>query len=294
MAQLTIDQIIKLGELSITLSGNYEAQGDLYGKRLAYTSPKTIAIITDALKWQAESFPNVAATSATATITIDTLGNVNQNIAVKVFIPDYGYEVTLANWTLTSGDTTTTLIATHLTTQLNTNPYYFTATSSGNVITLTAPLYIGSGINGNYPICVITAGSLTASTTAFQGGAFEYNNQNLRGVANYLYWICGKFALDGQYIITGAGGGTVVPINPGSTPNPTEFEVTATSIIPAGDSTITIDAYIGYNLLFVRNGIPQSQIDLGNSYYNWNKVTGQFTCYGPAVEGELFQLYPFI
>jgi hypothetical protein len=177
MAQLTIDQIITLGELSITLSGNYEAQGDLYGKRLAYTSPTTIATITDALKWQYESFQD--------------------------------------------------------------------------------------------------------ESTA-------------RGVANYLYWICGKFALEGQYIITGAGGGTVVPINPGSTPNPTEFEVTGSSIIPAGDSTVTISTYIGYNLLFVRNGIPQSQIDLGNSYYNWNKVTGQFICYGPAVEGELFQLYPFI
>jgi hypothetical protein len=294
MAQLTIDQIITLGELSITLSGNYEAQGDLYGKRLAYTSPTTIATITDALKWQAESFPNVTAASATATITIDTLGTLGQNITVKVYIPDYGYEEAIGIYNITSMDTTTTIIATNLTSQLNTNPYYFTATSNGNVITLTAPLYLGSDINGNYPNCVITSGTLTVSTTAFQGGAFEYNNQNLRGVANYLYWICGKFALEGQYIITGAGGGTVVPINPGSTPNPTEFEVTGSSIIPAGDSTVTISTYIGYNLLFVRNGIPQSQIDLGNSYYNWNKVTGQFICYGPAVEGELFQLYPFI
>lgn len=135
---------------------------------------------------------------------------------------------------------------------------------------------------------------LTVTTTNFTGGVTGYENQNARGVANYLYWLCGKFALDAQYIITGTGGGSVVPINPGATPNPIEFEVTINSFIPEGGSTVTIPSFAGYNLLFVRNNIPQSTVDLGGSYYTWVKSSGLFTCYGPAVGGELFQLYPFI
>ena len=136
--------------------------------------------------------------------------------------------------------------------------------------------------------------SLTVTTTAFTGGVTEFQNASARGVANYLYWLCGKFALEGQYIITGTGGGSVVPINPGATPNPIEFEVDATSFIPNGNSTVTIPSFIGYNLLFVRNNVPQSIINTGASYFTWNKVTGVFTCSPAAATGELFQLYPFI
>lgn len=37
-------------------------------------------------------------------------------------------------------------------------------------------------------------------------------DDNLRSVANYLVWLCGKYSLEAQYIISGSGGGTVVPI----------------------------------------------------------------------------------
>lgn len=136
--------------------------------------------------------------------------------------------------------------------------------------------------------------SLIVDTTQFSGGVSAYQNPTLEGTANYLYWICGKFQLGAQYIITGTGGGSVVPINPGATPNPSEFEVTTSSFIPEGTSTINIPAYVGYNLLFVRNNVPQSTVNLGASYFSWNKITGQFACYPAAVGGELFQLYPYI
>lgn len=177
MAQLTIDRIIELGDISVPLSSDYQANGALFGTRLTFNTPSTIAIVTDALRWQWEGFQD---------------------------------------------------------------------------------------------------------------------EESVRGVANYLYWLCGKFAVEGQYIITGTGGGSVVPINPGATPNPIEFEVTGSSYMINGQSTITIDQYVGYNLLFVRNNIPQSIINMGGSYFSWNKVTGQFTCSPAASTGELFQLYPFI
>ena len=135
---------------------------------------------------------------------------------------------------------------------------------------------------------------LQVTTTAFTGGVTSYTNVNARGVANYLYWLCGIFALEGQYIITGTGGGSVVPINPGATPNPVEFEVNASSFMVNGQSSVYIPSFIGYNLLFVRNNVPQSIINTGASYFSWNKVTGLFTCNPAAFTGELFQLYPFI
>jgi hypothetical protein len=206
MAQLSISDIIKLGDISVPLSSNYQVNGNLFGKRLAFTAPITIAIVTDALRWQYEGFP--------------TIGD---NLATE------------------SED----------------------------------------------PLITQNFNNIVVSTS---------ENISARGVANYLYWLCGKFALEAQFLITGAGGGTVIPIMPGSTPSPIEFEVTASSYMVNGQSTVTIPSFKGYNLLFVRNNVPQSIIDMGggSSYFSWNKVTGVFTCYPAATSGELFQLYPFI
>jgi len=132
------------------------------------------------------------------------------------------------------------------------------------------------------------------NVTQFSGGVDQYSNPTSRGVANYLYWMCGKFAIEGQAIINGAGGGTVIPVNPGNTPNPIEFEVTSTSFMVNGQSSVVIPTFIGYNLLFIRNNIPQSIVNMGASYYTWDKVTGTFTCNPAASTSELFQLYPFI
>lgn len=206
MAQLTIPEIIELGDISVPLSANYKSNGSLFGTRFVFTAPVTIAVVTDALRWQYEAFPTIG-----------------QNLA----------------------------------------------TESEDAL-----------ITQGYDNIVISESANTA----------------VRGVANYLYWLCGKFALEGQYLITGTGGGTVIPINPGANPNPIEFEVDATSYMINGQSTITIPSFIGYNLLFVRNNVPQSIVDMGggSSYFSWNKITGTFICSPAATTGELFQLYPFI
>lgn len=175
MAQLSILDTIKIGKMSIPISDNYRASGSLFGVKLSFTAPETIALVTDALKWQYEGDP-------------------------------------------------------------------------------------------------------TEST--------------LRGVANYLIWLCGTFGSQAQYAISGTTGGSIVPIM--GVPNPIEFVVDATSYIPDGDSTKIIPSFIGYNLLFVRGNLTQSTINTGGSYFTWNKSTGAFFCYPPASTGELFQLYPTI
>lgn len=82
-------------------------------------------------------------------------------------------------------------------------------------------------------------------------------------------------------------------------PDELDFEVTTTSIIPAGASSLTIDAFKGYNVLFVRGGIPQYKTTLndGSTYFSWNKTTGLFTLLpagiqGAATLGELFLIMP--
>lgn len=127
-------------------------------------------------------------------------------------------------------------------------------------------------------------------------------NTTLRGTANYLYWLCGKFGLEAQFILDGisGGGGSVTPVTPGGTPDPLEFVVTRNdetgTVMFRGQSQLLVPQFVGYNLLFIRNNIPQSILDLGNgtSFYSWDKTTGLFTCNPAAYDDELFQLYPFV
>lgn len=142
--------------------------------------------------------------------------------------------------------------------------------------------------------------SLSVTVQQFSGGVSLYDDNEAIGVSNYLYWLCGKFALEAQYITNGIGGGVVIPVSPiiptppVVTPNPLDFEITSSSFMVDGQSSVSIPTFIGYNLLFVRNNIAQSTVNLGNSYYNWDKVTGVFTCFPAATTSELFQLYPFV
>lgn len=120
-------------------------------------------------------------------------------------------------------------------------------------------------------------------------------DSTLQSTANYLYALCAPFNLKAQFILNqGGGGGTVTPVTPGTSPSPIEFIVSDTSAIITDNNTLLITTFAGYNLLFIRNNIPQSQIDDGGTYFTWIKATGSFTCVGTAVAGELFQLYPYI
>lgn len=115
---------------------------------------------------------------------------------------------------------------------------------------------------------------------------------SLRSTANYLYWMCGKFQLEAQQIINGAGGGSVVPTPAGTTVNRIDFEVSSSSYMVTGDTTKNIPQFIGYNLQYDRDGVPQSALTTEPSYFTWNKTTGDFAC-SPALEaGEIIALIP--
>lgn len=108
--------------------------------------------------------------------------------------------------------------------------------------------------------------------------------------SQYLYSLCRGYNLQAQQISGTAG--SISPVQPAQIPNPYDFEVTGSSLIVNGQSTITLNAFIGFNVLFVRNGIPQSTINTGGTYYSWVKATGVFTISPAAITGESFQIYP--
>jgi hypothetical protein len=295
MSLIPIDEIIDLGDVSTYLSLKYKDEGKIFGARLDGISPKSIAIVTDALRWWNESFPNIEGQIASCTITVDGQGTADDEVNFYIDDPIYGY-VLLGNYIYESLQDIYQMAAS-IASNLNSNPYGYTASASDNVVTVYGTLNNGAMLNNlSISLLGIPAGNDTENKlliTEFTGGVSAVDNGS-RGVANYLYWMCGKFQIEAQFIIQGVGGGIVSVLDPFATPNPLEFSVDEVSIIADGESSATFTQFIGYNVLFVRNNVPQSTIDNGGSYFSWNKTTGQFSISQSAYTKELFQIYPFI
>jgi len=121
---------------------------------------------------------------------------------------------------------------------------------------------------------------------------FEASQQ--RKVADYLYELIQKYAFKAAAIVDNNSGGQIAPPSGIVVPNPYDFEVSGSSFIATGESSVTISQFIGYNVNFSRNGVMQNTTNLGDgsSYYSWNLVTGLFTISGAATEGELFRIMP--
>jgi hypothetical protein len=125
---------------------------------------------------------------------------------------------------------------------------------------------------------------------------YRYNSDpsdtTLTSTSNYLYALCGKFALQAQAVLPAPG--TISGIIAPTTPSPYQFTVDAsTSFIIDGQSSKTITAFIGYNLLFTRGNLTQNTMNDGiSSYYSWVKATGSFVMYPAAATGEVIGLFP--
>jgi len=121
----------------------------------------------------------------------------------------------------------------------------------------------------------------------------DSTDDTLRETSNYLYALCGRFAMAAQGV-TG-GGGSISPTNPSTEmPEKIEFVVNTTdSPILAGGSSLSIPQYIGYtNIIFTRNYQAQTSITTEPQYYTWDSSTGLFTCVGAATEFEIFSITP--
>ena len=176
MAQLTIPEIIRLGDISVPLSANYESKGNIFGERMAINAPQTIALVTDALRWQWDAFPDVPEVRATATITITTTGDTGDRIQVSVIDPILGL-IILGSYTLTDADTTTDIIATNIAAALFLNAYDYGASAAGSVVTVEAPINTGITFNGINLIYTITSPDFLS--TQFNDRIITQNNTNI-------------------------------------------------------------------------------------------------------------------
>lgn len=144
---------------------------------------------------------------------------------------------------------------------------------------------------------VVKAAPFTPQIIYMERKALEYQynidptDDSLRFIANYVYALCGKYALQAK-AITGVGGIIAGVAAAGELPEPYDFEVSGTSVIADGESTIIFSEFIGFNLQFDRGNIPQSTTNTGASYYSWNRNTGEFICFPAATTGELFRIVP--
>ena len=121
-------------------------------------------------------------------------------------------------------------------------------------------------------------------------------------VGNYLYALCSPWYFEAEAIVDGGGGGQIPGITPGGTTvNALDFEVTASSIIPTGGTTLLLDGtndnpdWRGIAIVNLsRDGIWQNttNLGLGYSYYSWNSYSGLLTISGAATAGELIRITP--
>ncbi len=244
-------------------------------------------------------------TAATATVNCNSLTSIAEGTLITVQAEDSedGF-ITIGTYTTQSGDGVASTLAGRLAAAITLEGY--SAVQSGDNMVVTARSGLGADMNGqdlflSWPVSgnltttfsggVDGIGIIPNTLTQFSGGIpASDGDENLIKTANYLYWLCGGYALTAQGI---SGTGSVSPIaSAPSAPPPYDFEVTNTSFIIAGQSNKTINAFIGYNIQFYRNGQLQSINNTGGTYYTWNSVTGLITLFGEAQEGEIFQIYP--
>lgn len=128
---------------------------------------------------------------------------------------------------------------------------------------------------------------------------YEYNQDpnstNLFSMGNYLLSLCGVYLFQAQQATT--GGGTITPITPSLTPDPYDFDVNSSiSFILTGATTKQFpSSWVGYNMLFIRGHITQSQVNNGSgaTYYSWDRGTAFLTLFnGAATDDENFQFFP--
>lgn len=156
-----------------------------------------------------------------------------------------------------------------------------------------ASIYLSANHNAKGSLFGARMSPISPLTIAMITDALEWGNDggqdadDLRGLANYAYWLYGKFGLEAQRIVAeGNIGGSVVAGTIISAPERLDFLVSATSFLPTGTTSFTFPStWSGFNIEFIRGGVPQSTITSESTYFSWNRTTLAFTC-SPALVGE--------
>ena len=91
--------------------------------------------------------------AATGSITVTDIGNEGDSIQVLVDDPSLG-SISLGTYIRQSSDTNNIILAASIANAIASNPYGYTATSSSNIVTITARSGLGASINGGMRLTV--------------------------------------------------------------------------------------------------------------------------------------------
>lgn len=156
----TILQTIRIGDGTVPYMGNYEAEGTLFGQRLVKKDTTIlVAIVTDALRWQNESFPTADAVGAIGSLLMTFIGFVGDTIEVFCLIPGIG-SVSFGTYERQSGDIDTEILATNIANALSYSGFSFS--SENSTVNIGAPSFLGASINGGSNLSVV----FTPTTTS--------------------------------------------------------------------------------------------------------------------------------
>lgn len=142
-ASMTLAQIEALGSRPFIFT-----QVDPYHNELLITVPKLLS--TPPKGYLPDLGLEVAATGS---ITITDIGDDGDSIQVLVDDPSLG-SISLGTYVRQSSDTNNIILAASIANAIASNPYGYTATSSSNVVTITARSGLGASINGGMRLSV--------------------------------------------------------------------------------------------------------------------------------------------
>lgn len=146
---LTIPQIIDVAKLSQAIASVDKGKSSLFGQLPDPTLPMKLYMERKAVEWRyvLEQPSITSGTRPTATITIGSVPVIGSVILVQVQDPDLGL-ITLAEYEVQAGDSTTTILADNLEAEIRTNTYGFPSSQTGSLITITARVDEYAGYNG--------------------------------------------------------------------------------------------------------------------------------------------------
>ena len=166
----TIDDIIKIAKVSQYLVFTDIIKAGLYGGGIDEKLPSQIKNVTGTVDWANNHPVKTSTANAIATITLSATVNTFSTVFDSTFIGVAGLGgtinvsvadpvrglISLGSYTAVASDTTANILAGHVAAKINQNTYGYIATSSTNIVSITAASGLGDSMNGGNNLIVTT------------------------------------------------------------------------------------------------------------------------------------------
>lgn len=153
----TLD-IINIAKISQYLCENSIDKRGLFGGGVDLLLPRKIYNIRKSVEWLYLNSGQGSEVNALGYIEINSLGSFSTGVNITVYVDDpvFGLLI-LGSYTVQASDTTEGILAASLGNILASNTYGYTITVNGSIITIEARPGLGSSINDNNRLQVVTS-----------------------------------------------------------------------------------------------------------------------------------------